>query len=201
MKNKRRRKKTVFIAAEGQREKGFLCFLQSLFDPNKSITIKFHPDFGGTSNAILDRAIKSPHERVYAWFDEDDKLDNEHRNVLQKKWGVLLPSSLKDNELQAKNINNKKPIVIISHPYSVEALIIQLFDKKFPKLKEPCTNSKDFEENKKRMKSSVNGFFGSLSDEEYFAKYLTQDIILKKAKVINELKLLLSIFNVDNDEK
>lgn len=59
-KKKRNKKQSVFIALEGKRERTFLYFLQSIFDSEKRINLNIHPDLGGTSNAILARALKAP---------------------------------------------------------------------------------------------------------------------------------------------
>lgn len=59
-KKKRNKKQSVFIALEGKRERTFLHFLQSVFDPAGRINLNIHPDLGRTSNAILDRALKAP---------------------------------------------------------------------------------------------------------------------------------------------
>ena len=197
-KKSRNRKTVIYIAQEGHREENFLNFLQELFDPEKRLTLKFSQEKGGTSNAILDRAIKKPfYKKIYAWFDEDDKLDNEHRRKLEICWGVKLENTVKDADIQKMNIKNKNPIVIVSTPYSAEGILIRLFNKKIPKLISPVNSDDDFEENKKRMKSAVKGFMGKTSDIEFYRKNLTKEYIIKKAEEIEELRLLLTIFDIN----
>ncbi len=194
-KKKRDRRINIFISQEGEREENFLRYLQELFDPEKKITLKFSQETGGCSNKILLRAYRNIyHNKVYAWFDEDDALDIEHKKMLKKYWGVKFPSTTKDSKLQSFNTKMKKPILIVSTPLSVEGILIRLFNKHIPTLIEPITSKEDFEENKKRMKSSVKGFMGNLSDIEYYRENLTKEKVLQKAKEIEELKLLLTIF-------
>ncbi len=197
-KKNRQRKRSVYVAREGDREEKFLKYLQEIFDPNKEITLKYSEDKGGTSNAILDRALKSFNPVSYAWFDEDDELDQEHKQELEKRWHLEKNSlkSIADRDLQRHNEKLNYPIIIVSYPYSAEGILIRLFNKKLPNLIEPVKNKEDFEENKKRMKNSVDGFIGKMSDVEYYRKNLTKEYILEKSKEIEELKLLLTIFGV-----
>lgn len=200
-KRKRERKTNIFIAREGDREEIFINYLQSLFDPEKKITLNFPLEKGGNSNVILDRALKSFYSKVYAWFDEDDGLDDDRRNILEKRWNINFPSEVKDRDLQSYNTNLKNPIIIVSTPLSVEGMLIRLFDFNLPALISPVLSKDDFEENKKRMKTSVKGFMGGSSDLEYYKTNLTKEKILLKAKDIVELQLLLSIFNVKSLEE
>lgn len=200
-KRKRERKTNIFIAREGDREEIFINYLQSLFDPEKKITLNFPLEKGGNSNVILDRALKSFYSKVYAWFDEDDGWDDDRRNILEKRWNINFPSGVKDRDLQSYNTNLKNPIIIVSTPLSVEGMLIRLFDFNLPTLISPVLSKDDFEENKKRMKTSVKGFMGGSSDLEYYKTNLTKEKILLKAKDIVELQLLLSIFNVKSLEE
>ena len=195
-KKKRERKINVFIAREGDREEIFLDYLQELFDPEKKITLNYPDDKGGNSNVILDRALKSFYSKNYAWFDEDGELDAEHRKILEQRWYISFPKNVKDNELQTYNKRMYNPIVIVSTPLSVEGVLIRLFDHNLPSFLEPIRSKENFEENKNRMKSSVKGFMGDLSDIEYYRLHLTKDLILKKAQEIEELRILLSIFGI-----
>ncbi len=142
-KKKRTKHKSVFISLEGQREYDLFCFFVRLFN-DKSLRVIVHKDLGGTSNAILDRALKSPHPKVYAWFDEDDCLDDEHRKELEKRWHVKLSKNLKDGELQRENRKNLNPIIIVSTPLSIEGILIRLFGKQIPNLKHPICSEENF---------------------------------------------------------
>ncbi len=197
-KKDRKRRPSVYIAREGDREENFLKFLQEIFDPEERIKLYFSPEKGGNSNAILDRALKSFYPVSYAWFDEDDELDEEHKKELEKRWyleqGTL--KNIADRNLQRYNEKLNFPIIIVSYPYSAEGILIRLFNKKLPNLIKPVKNKEDFEKNKRRMKNSVDGFIGKMSDIEYYRKNLTKEYILEKSKEIEELKLLLTIFGV-----
>jgi len=198
MAKKRRKvqKPVVYIAAEGDREQCLINYMQKLLDPENAVKIKFSPEKGGSSNAILNRALKNDfYDKVYAWFDEDDELDDDFRKILSGRWKVKLSRNVTDRELQQLNSKKRKPIVIVSYPLSVEGVIIRLFDKNLPQLLEPIRSAENFEENKKRMKSAVQGIFGKLTDEEYYEKHLTLEQLLNKAETMPEIALLVSIFD------
>lgn len=196
-KKKKERQKTTFIAIEGEREEIFLSFIKEVFDKQNKIKIKQHPDLGGTSNAILDRAIKNCfYPKVYAWFDEDNLLTKDRKEILAKYWNVNIPNNIKDRDLQQCNIKNKNPILIVSNPLSVEGIIIQLFEKKFPKFKEPLLSENNIEHNKRIIKNSVDGIFNSDLTLDYYRKHLTKEYILEKSKQIKELKTIISIFDI-----
>ncbi len=196
MAKKTRNKKTsVFIALEGKREKTFLYFLQSLFDPDKKINLNIHPDLGGTSNAILDRVLKAPgYDKIYAWFDEDDKLDSDRKCELGKRWMVEINSDIEDKNLQSLNTENRRPVLIVSNPLSIEGLLIRLFEHKIPNFKEPVFEKENLKENKKMMKSAVKGIFDAKDEAVFYKENLSKEYILDRAEEIEELKLLLSIF-------
>ena len=200
-KKKRERKINIFIALEGNREEVFLDFLQELFDPQKTINLNYPDDKGGNSNAILDRALKSVYSKNYAWFDEDGELDTEHKKTLENRWHVKFPKNTSDSNLQFYNNNMCNPIVVVSTPLSVEGILIRLFNHNMPPLLEPIRSEENFKENKNRMKSSVKGFMGDLPDIEYYRLHLTKKKILEKAKEINELRLLLTIFGIKVSEE
>lgn len=199
-KKKRLKKNTVFIALEGYREEHLLRYLKEVFDPENKIQLKYSQEKGGSSNAVLDRALKNNYyKKVYAWFDEDNELDDEYKRELERFWNIdcitnITDKDLQDKDLQDKNVKMKNPIIIVSNPYSVESIIIKLFDKKLPNFIIPDKSKEDFEENKKRLKSSVKGFIFNTSDIEYYRNNLTKEQILEKANEIKELKLLLTIF-------
>lgn len=196
-KKKRNKKQSVFIALEGKRERNFLYFLQSVFDPEGRINLNIHPDLGGTSNAILDRALKAPgYDKIYAWFDEDDKLSADRKSELSVRWRVDIDSDVQDKELQDLNTENRKPTVIVSNPLSIEGILIRLFEHKIPNFKEPVFDKDNLEENKKMIKSAVKGIFDKKDENVFYKENLSQEYILKKAKDIKELRLLLSVFDV-----
>ncbi len=196
-KKNRERKKSVFISCEGKREQHFVEYLQQLFDPNKKITLYFSMEKGGNSNKILDRALKGVHEKRYAWFDEDCALDVEHKQMLEERWMIEFPEKINDKDLQLYNKKMRNPIIIVSTPLSVEGILIRLFSKKVPTFVEPVFIEENFKKNKQRMKTSVKGFMRNLSDIDYYKRYLSKELILEKAREISELKLLLTIFNIE----
>lgn len=195
-KKRKVQKPVVYIAAEGEREQCLINYMQKLLDPEKAVKIKFSPEKGGSSNAILNRALKNDfYDKVYAWFDEDDELDDDFRKILSERWKVKLSRNVTDRELQQLNSKKRKPTVIVSYPLSVEGVIIRLFDKNLPQLLEPIRSAENFEENKRRMKSAVQGIFGKLTDKGYYEKHLTLERLLSKAETMPEIALLVSIFD------
>ena len=195
-KRNRQRKNVIFISREGKREEIFIKYLQELFDPNENIVeLKYPQETGGNSNVILERAIKTYYEKTIAWFDEDNALDKEHRKQLEKCWNTKIPKETPDRDLQSFNIHKRKPILIVSTPMSVEGIIIRLCCKSIPSLKQPILSNENLEGNKRKIKAAVKGFIHG-DDIDYYRKYLDKNTILKKAKSIKELRILLSIFNV-----
>ena len=153
---------------------------------------------GGTSNAILDRALKAPgYDKIYAWFDEDDKLDTSRKCELGERWRVDIDSDVQDKELQDLNTENRKPIVIVSNPLSIEGLLIRLLEHKIPNFKEPIFDENNLEENKKMIKSAAKGIFDKKDEADFYKENLSKEYIIKKAKDIGELRLLLSIFDIE----
>lgn len=195
---KRKETKTISFYSSGRKtRKDFSIFSTKHFDSEKRINLNIHPDLGGTSNAILARALKAPgFDKIYAWFDEDDKLDTDWKSELGKRWKVTIGASVSDKELQNLNIENRKPTIIVSNPLSIEGLLIRLFEHKIPKFKEPLFDEDNLDKNKKMIKSALKGIFGKKDEAEFYKENLSKEYILKKAKDIEELRLLLSIFDI-----
>ena len=114
-----------------------------------------------------------------------------------KRWKVTIGASVSDKELQNLNIENRKPTIIVSNPLSIEGLLIRLFEHKIPNFKEPLFDEDNLDKNKKMIKSAVKGIFGKKDETEFYKENLSKEYILEKAKDIEELRLLLSIFDVD----
>lgn len=196
-KKKRKKEQIIFVVLEGNREKEFILYLSEVFDPNHNIKIKYHPDFGGCSDAILDRALRSCfYDRVYVWFDEDSKLSKDRINALKKCWNIKIPERCNDRDLQALNHKMRNPILIVSNPISIEGIIIKLFDKNIPNFAEPLLSTNNLEYNKRIIKNSVEGIMQNCCDIEYYRNNLSKNQILEKASEIKELEILLSIFNI-----
>lgn len=194
-KKKRKKEKTVFVVLEGKREKYFIDHLVELFDPQKTVKLKFHPDFGGSSDAILDRALKNCfYDKVFVLFDEDTALSKDRIEILKNCWHTDIPSNTQDRNLYKFNLANKNPIVIVLNPLSIEGILIQLFDKSLPAFKEPLTSKENLEYNKRIIKNSVSGIFQNMNDSDFYRANLTKEIVLRKIEDIPELRLLLAIF-------
>ncbi|MBQ8475592.1 hypothetical protein IJ531_00865, partial [bacterium] len=101
-----------------------------------------------------------------------------------------------DRELQSYNFENRKPIIIVSSPLSVEGILISLFEKNFPAFRNPLLSEENIEYNKKIIKNSFSGLLEKMSDEQYYKKYLTKGRILKMSKTIPQLRLLLDMLDI-----
>ncbi len=194
-KKKRKKEKTIFVVVEGIREKIFIEFLAELFDPNQTIKLKFHPEYGGSSDAILDRALKNDfYNKVFAIFDEDDKLSKDRIDILKLRWGEQIPSSVNDSLLYKYNTRNYNPIIIVSTPLSIEGVLIRLLGKTLPLFASPLLDSNNIKHNKRIIKSTLSGILGGINEIEYYRNHITKEDVLEKAERIPELKLMLKIF-------
>ena len=193
-KKKRKIKKSRYLSLEGYDEKILYEFLYDLYNPEKNnIKIQKSNIDGGNQLHILNRAIKecnNGRDMCIAWFDDDFKIKNKEQHkdfikALSNAWNCEIKKDIEYKDLQ-KTYNencNKKPILIVSNPCSIEGLILRIFDKKIPE--KPTTE---------KLKNAVDGLFGKLKDAEYYKKYLTKELLEKKRKEIYELDLLLKIF-------
>ncbi len=206
-KKNRTRKSTVYISMEGDREIVFYQYLGELYNPkNNGINITRSTNTGGTPDRVINDALKNLHyNKTYAWFDEDTQVGNsDNFNVyegLRKAWNINQEIDKKIPSKDLMNIYNptkRNPILIVSNPLSIEGVLIRLFDKKLPTFKEPLLHNKNIEDNKNKIKSAVCGIFGCKYDENiemaYYRENLSKEILEEKAKVVEELGLLLSIF-------
>ena len=194
-KKKRKIKKSRYLSLEGERERVLYEFLHNLYKPkDNNINIQKSNIDGGDQLHILDKATKecnNGRDMCIAWFDDDFKINGEkkqHENfikALSNAWNCEIEKDIEYKDLQKKYNKNcdKKPILIVSNPCSIEGLILRIFDKKI--LEKPTTN---------KLKMAVDGLFGKLKDTEYYKKYLTKELLEKKRKEIYELDLLLKIF-------
>lgn len=206
-KKNRTRKSTVYISMEGDREIVFYQYLVELYNPkNNGINITRSPNTGGTPDRVINDTLKNLHyNKTYAWFDEDTPIGNsDNFNVyeglrvawnLKEEIDITIPSK---DLMNIYNPTKRNPILIVSTPLSIEGILIRLFDKKLPTFKEPLLHNKNIEDNKNTIKSAVCGIFDCKYDENiemaYYRKNLSKEILEEKAKVIEELGLLLSIF-------
>ena len=193
-KKKRKIKKSRYLSLEGERERILYEFLHNLYKPkDNNINIQKSNIDGGDQLHILDKTAKecnNGRDMCIAWFDDDFKIKNkdQHKNfikALSNAWNCEIEKDIEYKDLQKTYNKNcdRKPILIVSNPCSIEGLILRIFDKKIPE--KPTTN---------KLKMAVDGLFGKLKDAEYYKKYLTKELLEKKRKEIYELDLLLKIF-------
>jgi hypothetical protein len=189
-KKKRKQKTTVYVALEGKRERTFFDFLDNLYEPKEnSINITISPRYGGSSDTILLQSIKmkNNYDKVFAWFDEDIKLSKEARDVLSQAWRVEIDNNIKDCDLQYKcNMSNRNPIVIVSSPCSMDGFLIKLCNGTLPSILNTPNCKKTF--------ASIIDINSCLSEEEFYRKTFTKEIIETKGKDLPLLKLILSVF-------
>ena len=136
-KQKRKRKSTVYACYEGHREGLFLKFLIDLYQTTENnINVMPQHASGGKPDRIIGFALKNnDRDKVFAWCDEDFEpdypLSRETKENLAKCWGI--PKEDMDSfhachlgSIQsAYNLKNRKPVIIISQPVCVEALILK----------------------------------------------------------------------------
>jgi len=192
-KKKRKQKTTVYVALEGKREKAFYEFLLSIYNKphEKSKHINLDPNYGGNSNAILQRALrmKNNYNEVYAWFDEDVKLSQKSKDKLAEAWGIRrLGKEVKDLDLQEKyNSKSKNPILIVSTPCSIDCFLVQLSSVCLPKAL-----------NTQSCKDSFAGIISPYnSEKDYYEANFTREKIESLQEKLPVLKLILSIFKLD----
>lgn len=129
---KKKKRNSIIIVHEGDRELYFLEHLSQFSD------VRLNPQHchGGSGTNVMNMAFKySDYGQItFAFFDEDFQfvdclqIEAETLATLERKWH-LSEGALKDvkyTDLQAQNIDNRNPILIVSSPNSIEGLILRL---------------------------------------------------------------------------
>ena len=134
----------VYFTFEGERERDFIFHLMDEWRAGQNI----HPDGIDSvrliqgANKIIQTAInntKGNKEYLYVVvFDADyENLENSCNKIkqktlrdLEKIWGINKNTlnSVPYSELQQKNLKQKSPILIVSHPESIEGFMLFLLD-------------------------------------------------------------------------
>lgn len=128
------RRNSIYVIFESYEEGYFLEHLGM----NSDVRINTQFCSGGSSNQIVINGIKHSARdiRVYVFFDEDfeikqdQKITDETLEGLAKAWNLEKDSlnGTPYKKLQAKNKDMKNPILIVSHPQSLEGLLLRLLD-------------------------------------------------------------------------
>lgn len=147
-KKKHARQKYTFLC-EGDREFILLQYLklQTYFDVRLSDKInKIVLCGGGSAESIVAEAIKlsCTYPNLIVIFDQDfqekSPMYEDTLEELRQLW--RLDDSLKDvdyKDLLSKNCNNKNPILIVSHPCSIEGFILRVFGREYDSLEGKTT--------------------------------------------------------------
>lgn len=195
-KKKKKVKTTVYISLEGVREKAFYDYLEeALLTKDSNINITISPKRGGTSDTILQQAIKMKdcYDRVYAWFDEDVSLSDEMRKKLAEAWGYSqFPANIKDSELQRiyNNSGKKKPFLIVSTPCCVDGMLIKICNKQLPV--KPSTF---------KCKSAISGIMGKRGvNEEIEKQYYRDNLSIDNLRTRTDIEALPIIFTIFEEE-
>ena len=189
-KKRRKPRTTVYVSLEGKREFAFYEFVHELYSPLGDRHITPDDKRGGTSDVILERAIKNSHfDKSFAWFDEDIRLGDDIRNKLSQCWRVSIDPLVPDKELQSTyNSMNRNPILIVSHPCSFDGAILSLLGSLPAK---PSTAN---------CKRGLAGLIGcncdSEKEKEYYHSHITREQLEKSAHPT--IQLILSIFRDKN---
>lgn len=201
-KKKRQKLFSVFAVIEGEkREANFLLHLKEIYLDAARVKFIEHPIHGGSPDRLLEQALKClyfAYDRIFVWIDEDVDLSENSREVLFKEWKI--DNKFKQEfikcplgRLQEKyNINKQNPILIVSQPVSVEAIILKTLGKNMPFSCEEF-NSKERKKQINDLKSCLNSVFNGMEEREYYKNNLTKDILEEKRKNIAELDLLISM--------
>ena len=190
---------TVYGILEGEkRERKFLEFLQETYLNQQMISFSPAPIHGGNPNFLILEAIKRVfnYDRVFVWFDEDKEISDETRSYLMKHWKIddadsknFMQCSL--GELQNRfNQENRKPILIVSQPVSVESLIVMTLGKR---VKHEKYDSLRREEQLASLKNTLKEIFGRQDEFEYYQQHLSREILEERRKKIPELNILISM--------
>lgn len=200
-KKKRQKLFSVLAVIEGEREATLLKYLKEIYLDATKIKFTEEPPTGGNPNWLLDKAIKKlycGYDRIFLWIDEDVDIEEEGRRKLFKEWRIL-QNDWQDfyehplADLQEKyNSNNHNPILIVSQPVSVEALILNILGKHMP---QSCLNFciENREQQLKDLKNCVKTAFNVIGEPEYYRQNLSKDILEIRRKEIKELDLLISM--------
>lgn len=205
VKSKKKRKSflTVHVTIEGiKRERNFLKILQNLYHDNQKVKLAFNPKNGGNPNALLDSALRYisfGYDKMYIWIDEDIDLNQDSREKLYRHWRV----EDKDRfyacplgELQSRyNSTLRNPVLIVSQPISVESLIIRSLGTNLPHQQ---LNLDILADQKRDLKSSLEGIIGLEDEYECLSAKLTKDLLEEKRISVPELELLISMLS-DNE--
>ncbi len=205
-KKKKLKRFSVLAIIEGEkRETNFLKFLQELYLDEAVISFKNPPIYGGSPDRLIGSAIKQLHygfNRIFVWIDEDTIINHESRESLFKAWRIT-EEQKKDffncplgylhqryNEPQQRN-----PIIIVSQPICVEALILRVLNRA------PCHSAiapEIIQRQKKELKSSLAGLLGKTDEYKYYQENLTKEYLEIQRTKIKELDLLISMLRKPN---
>lgn len=215
-KNKRLRKKTMYIGLEGYREVFFVEHIMNLYfsedDKSNSFIDKDNLD-GGTPISMLKKVIEQSIKKKKAFLiiDNDTSIDkmankDEIKDVIKKIkncWGlhdVDIPLNVTLKELASYNIHRKKPIIIASEPINMDGLIIKVFNKDLPTL----SSTGDSEQDKQRLKNMCDNILRIRrnSDKEekerqtldFYENYLSKRILEQKRTELPSLNEIIEIF-------
>jgi hypothetical protein len=130
----KKRRNSIYVIYEGYREGYFLEHLESHSD------VRLNSQFcsGGNANQIVTNGIKHSARdmNVYVLFDEDfelkpdQKISDEALEGLTKAWKLDKDALVECpyTQLQAKNKDMRNPILVVSHPQSIEGFLLRLLD-------------------------------------------------------------------------
>jgi hypothetical protein len=217
-KKKQIKKKYTFIC-EGQREFFLLKYLatRQYFDVwlsdkiNKIISCR-----GGSADSIVLDAIKFSHTfpNLVVVFDQDFQerapISDDTFDKLQQLWKI--DDSLKGvdyKDLLSKNPTNRNPILIVSHPCSIEGFILRVFGREYESLNgkstkqlkgEVVTLMNEVLENVD-MDKEVKDLDGLTPDLQKYCVFLIKSDFLQKMcdarHRVPECDILLKLFDIN----
>lgn len=207
MARKSKRKKvytTAFVACEGVREYIFLSRIKDVLSNELEANhIKFYIDdkknqYGGSPEKRLATALKNcaKYDRVAAWLDNDVQINNpEILEDLAKAWCLNepIPQDITLEQLRDLNVNQRKPVIILARPLSIESVIMQALGHPIPNLREDLNAHDNVHKVLKPALAGVLQFSkNSKLEEEYYKNNLSRTDLLAR---IDDIPTLRELFN------
>ncbi len=190
-KKKRKKKVIVSYIYEGDREKIFLEYLVDLYNSEANPLIMFSGR-GGSADVIISNAIKAQDRGTYLFvvldedFEQKGPISEETLRSLESVWH--LPQMALDGvpyrELNNRNTDNRKPVIIFSNPSSIEGMLLQILGVPKDELEGKETD---------RLKDRLNSYCQSGFNRAFLKERFPKDVIEEKRQIIPELNLILSL--------
>ena len=171
-KKRRAAKKTALFYCEGADDKAFLEYLKMTFAKDSGVAINIKQNYGHGANGVLSGIFKQiPADIMVCMYDIDEGIDVELKQRVERH-GILC----------------------IEHKPCLEAFLLEILEEKDYSCHQKCDNCKKrfekkyLDERKRKNKNS-------------YARLFPKEFLLKRAKKMKNLKMLIDIMNGKNANK